>query len=671
MPLPKPVLDNRNFDQLVAEGRALIPRLAPAWTDHNVSDPGITLVELFAWLTEMDLFRLDRISDEQRRGFLRLVGSPPLPAQVAQATLLLSSPVQLSLPTDLQLGSDGDTARLQTTQTLVVSPAALVSVLRDDGDDLASINTLGSGYLPFGPAAAPGSALQLGFDAPLASAGSPLRLWLWTENHQADRGTRQRLLDEHARLRAASATGAGCAPADDAPWQHHGVRLRWEYHAVGDVWKPLEGVVDQTRALTLSGPIEFIAPADHVAGGPEPTRYWLRATWVSGACECRPRLLRIGINAVVAAHSVDAPPAVLTRSQGRADARHSLGRAPIVPGSCVLTSEIAGVAEGDWQERMQFDLSGAHDDHYLLDAERGQLLFGNGRRGRVPPVDAVMSVRYRVGAGSAGNVDAHAVERWCDNAHNGALFPGWTATIPTLAIEQPFAAQGGADAESLRDAIARVVGGLRAPVRAVTLDDFETFALRVPGVPVARARALPDRHPAFPCYRAAGNITVVVVPDCAGPRPTPTPGMCRAVLRYLEARRTPATEVHVIAPSYAVVRVVATVSARPGASPSAIREAIVAALDRFLNPLHGGDDGAGWPIGRDVYRSEILALLARIPGVSCIQSLGLQGESDAEPRCANLPICDDSLVASGAHVIHVVGDAPIRFVDRSIPNECP
>jgi len=49
MPLTLPVLDDRSFDDLVAEARALIPALAPEWTNHNPSDPGITLIELFAW----------------------------------------------------------------------------------------------------------------------------------------------------------------------------------------------------------------------------------------------------------------------------------------------------------------------------------------------------------------------------------------------------------------------------------------------------------------------------------------------------------------------------------------------------------------------------------------------------------------------------------------------
>jgi len=74
MPLPLPNLDDRTFDDLVEEARAMIPRLAPEWTNYNPSDPGITLIELFAWLTEMMLYRLNRVSDEHYEVFLGLIG---------------------------------------------------------------------------------------------------------------------------------------------------------------------------------------------------------------------------------------------------------------------------------------------------------------------------------------------------------------------------------------------------------------------------------------------------------------------------------------------------------------------------------------------------------------------------------------------------------------------
>jgi len=63
MPLPKPSLDSRTFAQLLREGLAMLPQLAPHWTEQNASDPGVTLLELLAWRTEMDLYALDRLDE--------------------------------------------------------------------------------------------------------------------------------------------------------------------------------------------------------------------------------------------------------------------------------------------------------------------------------------------------------------------------------------------------------------------------------------------------------------------------------------------------------------------------------------------------------------------------------------------------------------------------------
>ncbi len=79
MPLPLPNLDDRTWNDLVEEAKALIPFYAPQWTDHNVHDPGITLIELFAWLTEMDIYQLNRIPERHRRKFLALAEIYPHP----------------------------------------------------------------------------------------------------------------------------------------------------------------------------------------------------------------------------------------------------------------------------------------------------------------------------------------------------------------------------------------------------------------------------------------------------------------------------------------------------------------------------------------------------------------------------------------------------------------
>jgi hypothetical protein len=87
MPLPIPNLDDRAFADLVGEGRAMIPRLAPQWTNHNPSDPGITLLELLAFLTESALYDLNQVRDESYRAFLQLVGSAAQPGESLEAAV--------------------------------------------------------------------------------------------------------------------------------------------------------------------------------------------------------------------------------------------------------------------------------------------------------------------------------------------------------------------------------------------------------------------------------------------------------------------------------------------------------------------------------------------------------------------------------------------------------
>ncbi|MFP2905198.1 baseplate J/gp47 family protein [Pyxidicoccus sp. 3LFB2] len=71
-----PILDDLRHADLMAEARALLPTLAPSWTDHNPSDPGIMLVELLAWLTEMVLYRVDQVPERSTWAFLRLLNAP-------------------------------------------------------------------------------------------------------------------------------------------------------------------------------------------------------------------------------------------------------------------------------------------------------------------------------------------------------------------------------------------------------------------------------------------------------------------------------------------------------------------------------------------------------------------------------------------------------------------
>ena len=108
MPLPLPNLDDRTYAELVEEARSLIPTYAPFWTDHNPSDPGIALIELFAWLTEMLLYRVNRVPDANYRGFLGLLNGPDwtltgsLDTAIRQSVMALREPYRAATCDDFE-----------------------------------------------------------------------------------------------------------------------------------------------------------------------------------------------------------------------------------------------------------------------------------------------------------------------------------------------------------------------------------------------------------------------------------------------------------------------------------------------------------------------------------------------------------------------------------------
>src|SRR3954451_18629403 len=114
MSLPSPELDDRRFQDIVDEAKRLIPRYCPEWTNHNLSDPGVALIELFAWMTEMFLYRLNQVPDRYFTKFLELVGVVPFPPSVAttDVTFLLSTVLDetVAIPAGTQVSTSGASA---------------------------------------------------------------------------------------------------------------------------------------------------------------------------------------------------------------------------------------------------------------------------------------------------------------------------------------------------------------------------------------------------------------------------------------------------------------------------------------------------------------------------------------------------------------------------------
>jgi predicted phage baseplate assembly protein len=686
MPLPLPSLDKRTWSDLVSEARTLLPRYAPGWTDYNAHDPGVTLLELFAWLSEMLMFRADRVPPAEVRAFLRWFGVTPRPAQPATTALALRLPpggAGAVLPGGLKVEDPTSALVFEAPEPAFVSPAWIELSLAEgtsrgqiwsqsagDFTNLTASNCrAGYDLLPLGAAPAAGDALWLGFDCSPGALGQVLNLWVWTTTWSTDAAVLQALEDQAAgrepcpRAIPSFVTRQDCLDGDPAPpvpadprpgpFDHYSARVAWEGWN-GTAWQALGVVADHTRALTLSGPVRLDLTTTLQPDPPQaPTagRWWLRCRLAGGGFDCPPRLAGVAVNAVAAAHAATVTgPEVLGVSEGHAGELFYLqGRVveqgpgaaaqPVLADSLKLRLTGAGPADDRWTEVPNWDRTGPFDRHYLLDPTDDSLRLGNGLVGRVAPADwGLEALEYRVGGGPAGNLPA------------GRLTTILAGGVPGLAAEQPFAAIGGALAETLDQAHGRLLARLAEPSRGITVADWVTLALQAPGIPVARAAAIPGYLPELGCWSAPGVVTVVVLPSCGVP-PVPSEAMIAAVERCLDPARPVTTELHVVGPTYVPVTVTATL--HTAVHEPTLRAKAQAALDAFFDPLTGGPDGTGWPFGRGILKTDLLDILADLGGVHYVDRIGIS-VGDESAQCDNVTLCPTDLVASQIHHFTVV-----------------
>jgi predicted phage baseplate assembly protein len=332
--LELPNLDDRRWADLVEDARALIPLYAPEWTDHNVHDPGITVIELLASIAELDIYQLNQISDRHRRKFLELVGvepRPPRSARGAVAFRLSTGVAKRSIPAGTELVESEDPTqpvRARTLTSFDVLPFELEAVLIGSDSHFVdvSVQYTGRGVAPAPPppifraGGGASQALYLGFQVTgVPEVGAQLSLYLAFEGVDADLDARSRLLDEGRRAIEACRDPQGhCRPCgttaeeadgDDAvppptpevPLRHHSAVTTWEYwHGDNARWEAVVAV-DDTRSFTLDGTVVITIPDGWTArtldGIAEPLLY-LRGRLVSGELDVPPVLRAVGVNSV-------------------------------------------------------------------------------------------------------------------------------------------------------------------------------------------------------------------------------------------------------------------------------------------------------------------------------------------------------------------------------------
>lgn len=613
MTLPVPNLDDRRFQDLVDDAKRMVQQRCPEWTDHNVSDPGVTLIETFAFMVDELLYRLNRVPDRLYVTFLDLLGvtlHPPTTARV-DLTAWLSAPQPE--PVTLPLGAEAATLRsgqddsvvFSTVAELTIPPRSLAHVRTQatDGpvvprdDELSLANE----FPCFSDPPAYDDVLLLGLDDAAPSCAIVLRF-------------------------ACDVQGVGVDPLYPP--------LVWEAFD-GTDWVACEVDSDGTGGLNRPGDVILHVPASHVASVIGKTRAgWLRCRVVP-AVDTRPfysasptitSASGFTVGATVGAvHAETVYDEVLGLSEGVSGQEFTLAHGPVVAGDPFEIEVGSGAGWDTWIEVDSFAGCDADAHAVLLDRSTGTVRFGPAvrepdgtlrRYGAVPPKGAPMRVRaYRTGGGPSGNVAAGTVSVL-------------RTTVPLIdRVQNRRAAIGGVAAETIEEAKVRGPLALRTRDRAVTPEDYEQLARHAaPGI--ARVRAVPAQTP-----EEAGGVRVLVVPSASVDLDgqlrfedlLPPPDMLEAVSGYLDERRTIGARVLVEPPFYQGVTVVAKLLARPRASSDELAREARVALNRYFDPLTGGPDGGGWPFGRPVQAGEVYAVLQRLPGTELVDEVKLFG----------------------------------------------
>lgn len=628
--------------------RELIPRHCPQWTDHNVSDPGIALIEIFAAMVETLGYRVNRIPERVEQRLLRLIGVAPEGPRQATAPLSFELSKAASAELTLAAGVEVATQRrpgepeviFTTTQPLTLYPAQLSAAQTHQasrGSQGWQAHQIRHGQIvaetaifPSSPRAGDrpdnGDAFYLGFELDVSSHTIALH------------------------LDCAGGLPRGLNP-DLAP-------LVWQAHAPrdGDEWVRCDVEDDTTRGFSQPGVVRLHLPAGidrSLLNGV--AAFWVRCL-IDGATsqseyQVAPRVRSLRAETwggtVAAEHAAAVINEEIGRSDGTPGQTFRLRQRPLLrledSRDEALLVEHEGRVER-WSEVPDLSASGPDDRHYMVDYINGTITLGPALLqpdgtlhsfGSVPPQGSRLRMqRYRYGGGASGNV-ARGELRVIKSARP-YLARVWN--------RQP--ARGGLDAQTTADAAMRAPAVLRSRDRAVTADDFVQLACAIPGV----ARAYCD---------APGNQRAP-----AGAHQPPPPGKVRlAILPAIDrqeiaalidaernldpARVRPSADLrtHVLqrikplcplgvsfeldsVAEPALVWVWARIEARVPAAITAserqrVERALRQAMFRFLHPYCGGAEGKGWPFGRGLRVFDLAAAVQPLLGGGVIEQIEL------------------------------------------------
>lgn len=677
-----PNLDDRTWQDLVDEMKALIPKYAPQWTDHNPSDLGITLIELFAWLVEGLTYRLNRVPEKNYVAFLNLLGITRDPATPAYTYLAFNAgPSKVLVPAGTQaqtpasegespviFETDGDVTVLPINlkHALLIGPWAPAATTSQY--DTVSATVVGPPAAKYPVKIAANQAVQicLGFDRATTEA-MLLEFRLYRPILKPDQFTIEWVYSKGTDPPLAWPIVGTVGDGTDLLKRNGAVRLtpKTDWSAQ----RPTAPANDPA-AQDWRNSVTARVPANAIT---EPF-FWLALRITNKNTDATAPPVEIGFdrilfNSVLAHNALTIrTPELLGRSNGQPFQLFSLRNRPLYkqPDTDFPYTHLKIlVGQGNnWEPwSLVDDFPQGPDKVYRLNPVTGEISFGNyddekkqGHGSSPPEGSDIQALSYRyVAGGASGNVRPGRVVS-LGTTLQGRL-PAGISGVVNLG-----AAFDGADEELIEMTLRRAPEEIKSRSRAVTAEDYE-FLTREAATNVTIVRCLPprlevtDQQPNGVPWtfggitRAPGNVNVIIVPDQGkeDARPEPTQDLIREVQAFLDRRRDLTSNLQVLGPRYlpVIVAIELTIwkQAETATDLKKVRADTLGRIKGILHPTRGGAKEAGWQVGQHVFVSDLFQAIMPPEDIGYVSNLQIRPDTPLY-QPANRPFQNSPLGAS-------------------------
>lgn len=600
-----PNLFERRYDDLVEIGRSRLPSAAPAWTDYNAHDPGITLIELLAWVGEAQLYSLAHMRRDERQAYAELMGVEPHGPRPARgliwpdhddpqgpaATITAGWVMEAGSVVGLEKSA---TPQFHAEYRQLWIPArinALDTILADGTriSQLAANQRGGPAYQPFGADESHDAVLRLGL---VATGRAPL--------FEAGRPRDARLV---IGIRADGSLPDSRLPPDRTSAVEVTLVTNAERIALPVVADGSWGML-RTGALVLD--------ISEVGEIPATATLEFRA---SAGFERAPRLIRIEPNVLSIIQKREAftdYPADDRENEGLPDQAFDLETRGLEfePGSDPVRIEVenTGAAE-PWRRTDRLDDCGPQDRVFELDPVAARISFGNGVNGAIPPAGSTVHATYFVTDGQAGNIAAN--RKWVVHGLEGRFGVNPDATL------------GGEDASGWLEQRREARAGLRERHALVSAADFAEAAKLLPDLEVGRAWMVPPSAGDL----ARGTMRLIAMrsrPPSGEKGSVPeTARWLESIRRRLEPRVALGSRLVVAAPRYVEFTISATVEARPRTNPDEVSSHVRQELARRLTLVSDKPGTPQRPFGLSVSRRDLVAWILAVDDVRLVRDLSI------------------------------------------------